>query len=86
MSDVKESKELLQSLIDAVDVMEKVLEDHQVSLLDLRYVPELIKDLKPGLDGISKVKDEMAGADAEALKEVSALGIELALKLLDKLS
>lgn len=86
MTDIKESKELLQSLLKALDVMDKVLEDGKVTLIDVRHVPALISALKPGLEGVGKVKDEVAGADDEALKELADLGIDLAMKLIEKIA
>jgi hypothetical protein len=85
MSGVKESRELLESLIKSMDVVDKVLEDGKVTLIDVRHVPALISALKPGLEGVAKVKDELAQADDEALKELAGLGLELAMKLMEKL-
>lgn len=85
MTDIKESRELLESLLKAMDVADKVLEDGKVTLIDVRHVPALISALKPGLEGIGKVKDELAKADDEALKELAGLGLELAMKLMEKL-
>jgi hypothetical protein len=86
MSGVKESRELLESLIKSMDVVDKVLEDGKVTLIDVRHVPALISALKPGLEGVSQVKDELAAADDQELKELAGLGLELALKLMEKLS
>jgi G3E family GTPase len=85
MSGVKESKELLESLIKAMDIADKVLEDGKVTLVDVRHVPALISALKPGLEGVAKIKDELAQADDEDLKELAGLGLELAMKLMQKL-
>ena len=83
---IKESKELLQSVIDAIDVIEKVMEDGKLTAIDFRYAPQFVAAIKPGLDGISKVQIEAADYDLDELKELSALGVELALKLISKLS
>jgi len=86
MADIKESKELLISLIEAVDDFSKIMADGKVSLLDLRYVPKLISDLKPGFSGLDKLREEAADYDAEELKELANLGMELAMKLMSKIS
>jgi hypothetical protein len=86
MSGVKESKELLESLNKAVDVMEKVLSDGEVNLLDIKHVLPLIAALKPGLQGAGEIKAELASASADELKELADAGLELALKLVEKLS
>lgn len=85
MTDIKESKELLEALAKAIDVADKVLEDGKVTLIDVRHIPALLAALKPGLEGVSKVRDELAQADDEALKELAGLGLELAMKLMEKL-
>jgi len=80
----KESMELLKALNDAMDTIEKIVEDGQVTLLDLRYMPELVRELKPGIDGVSKIQSELEDATPDELRELSEMAIVLALKLLQK--
>lgn len=86
MSDVSAIKEILAAVSEMVDVIEKVTADGKVTLLDLRHVPELMASLKPLLEKSAEAKDEVAHLDADGAKEIADLGIDLAMKLLAKLS
>lgn len=86
MAGVKESKELLESLLKAVDLVDKILEDGKVDWRDVRAMIDLAMKMKPGLQGSQHIKDELSSASPEEVQEVADLGVQLAMKLIEKLS
>lgn len=86
MAGVKESKELLESLLKAVDLADKILEDGKVDWRDIRAIIDLAMKMKPGLQGSQHIKDELLSASPEEVQEVADLGVQLAMKLIEKLS
>lgn len=86
MSGVKESKELLESLLSSMDVLGKILADGKLDWKDVRAVLELVAKMKPGLQGSQHIKDELSAASPEEIQELAELGVQLAMKLIEKLS
>jgi hypothetical protein len=86
MSGVKESKELLESLLKCVDLVDKILDDGKVDWRDVRAMIDLAIKMKPGLQGSQHIKDELSSASPEEVQEVADLGVQLAMKLIEKLS
>lgn len=81
----KESLELLESLSKTTDIVaDKVLADGEVTLLDARYLPELVSALRPGISGVAKVKDEMASYSREELEAVISAFVDFGLKVVSK--
>ncbi len=81
---VKETLELLSSLSALVDAVDEVLADGKLSLGDVAVIPGLILALKPGVEGISSVKDELSELSKEELQQVLAGVVDLAVKIGEK--
>lgn len=83
----KESLELLTSLSLATDTLaDKVLADGEVTLLDARYLPELISELRPGLEGLQKIKEEVSTYTPDELQAVITALVDLGLKIATKVT
>jgi len=82
--DIKETLELIQSASDSIDTIEVILEDGEVNLKDIRQLPKLISELKPGLVGIGKIKAEIQDMDKEEMQVVLNAVIDLGLKIATK--
>lgn len=82
--DVKESLELIKAMSDSVDTVEVILEDGEVNLKDIRSLPKLLADLKPGLQGIGKIKAEIQDMDKDEMQVVLNALVDLGLKIASK--
>jgi len=82
--DIKETLELIQSASDSIDTIEVILEDGEVNLKDIRQLPKLISELKPGLVGIGKIKAEIQDMDKEEMQVVLNAVIDFGLKIATK--
>ena len=84
MAGVEKSLAVVKALADIVDCVEKVLEDGQVTLSDMKVLPSVVADLKLCVSSLQMVKDELSELDAEEVKQLVAALVEVALKAASK--
>lgn len=70
---IEELKEAIEAMKDLAVVGAKVAGDKKVSLGDIKYVQDLVKeydDIKAGVTGLDKVKDEIKDIDGTEVAEL----------------
>jgi hypothetical protein len=79
--DIKESKEVIQSLLKLAETLEAVMADGKVSITDIPKIVPLFVSLKSALEGAKLVPSELKDLTEDETKELMDLSVQAVLKL-----
>lgn len=70
MSDVSESKELLEFIVGLAQSLGNSMEDGKIGFEDLGYLLDVLQLAGPAFEGVAKVPGEMSQLDEEGKNEL----------------
>lgn len=82
--DYEDLKGLMESLNKVIDVVEKIMDDGKVDLFDIRYMPELVREISPNLRKYESVSFDFSSLSELQMRELCEVGVSIAVKLSSK--
>lgn len=82
--DFEDLKGLMESLNKVIDVVEKIMDDGKVDLFDIRYMPELVREISPNLRKYESVSFDFSSLTELQMRELCEVGVSIAVKLSSK--
>lgn len=82
---IEKTKEVILAVKDAVEVAMKASEDGKIDWRDLKLAPALVADVRVLVSSASEVKEELKDLDADELRELLSMLIDVGLGLAGKL-